>query len=108
MGKMMKLIFLVVCLFGKISSESISKSAEEQNNFYASKLKNLMNLLETIHTVPAKRSKTTGYGRQSGFGMQQLYAPAFGSAHAVYERSRFRSGNQGSRFLGGANKASRW
>ena len=98
-----------------------------------------MNLLETIHTVPAKRKPQTGerirflschqsrklvtmmvsvkekidstvkgYGRQSGFGMQQLYAPAFGSAHAVYERSRFRSGNQGSRFLGGASKASRW
>ena len=37
-----------------------SKSAEEQNNFYASKLTNLMNLLETIHSVPTKRSKTTG------------------------------------------------
>lgn len=105
---MKKFIFLFICLCGKISSELISKKDAEDNNFYATELTNLMNFLNTIHNVPSKRSPKKGYGRQSGFGMQQLYAPAFGSAHAVYERSRFRSGAQGSRFLGGANKGSRW
>ena len=43
-----------------VHGSHISKKDAEDNDFYASKLTNLMSLLNTIHTVPAKRSPKTG------------------------------------------------
>ena len=52
-----------------VHGSHISKKDAEDNDFYASKLSNLMSLLNTIHTVPAKRSPKTG---ESDFSIRNM------------------------------------